>query len=99
MVEPFAAAAYALEPGKISDVVKTRFGYHIITVTERKEAKVTTLEQVAVTIGEQLKADKLAKLRQRVITELKDAAKIVYPKPAKLPDEKGAPAVVPPGAP
>ncbi|MEP0545345.1 MAG: peptidylprolyl isomerase [Rhodothermales bacterium] len=38
MVEPFANAAYDLENvGDVSDIVETRFGYHLIKLTGRKE--------------------------------------------------------------
>ncbi len=65
MVEPFAAAAFALKTGEITDIVETRFGYHIIKVTDKKVAVVVPLERALETIREQLKAKKIGELKQR----------------------------------
>ena len=46
MVPDFERVAFALKPGEISDVVKTQYGYHIITVTERKEGEAKPFDQV-----------------------------------------------------
>ena len=39
MVFPFEEAAYNTEVGEISEIVRTRFGYHFLEVTDRRKAR------------------------------------------------------------
>ena len=46
MVPPFSEATLALEIGEISDLVRTRFGFHIIKLLDIQSQRVQSLEEV-----------------------------------------------------
>ena len=74
MVEPFAAAAFALKVGQVSDPVKTPFGYHIIKVTEIKKGTDVKFDDVKQVIKQNLMEEKA----QVLIKQLLEKAKIEY---------------------
>jgi peptidyl-prolyl cis-trans isomerase C len=96
MVPAFDKVAFELEVGKISDVVETQYGFHIIKVTDRKEASTTSFDQVKESLMNEVAQKKLRDLAMKCVEELRSQAKIVYP-PGKEP-KPAAPPVVPGGA-
>lgn len=72
----FEEAAFKLKKDEISAPVKSSFGYHIIKVTDRKEATNPTLEDKKDEIRKQLENQKVYQESSAYIQELKDKATI-----------------------
>lgn len=46
MVPNFEATAFSLKKGEISNVIKTEYGFHIVQVTDREDARVKPFDEV-----------------------------------------------------
>lgn len=78
MVPEFSDVAFKLEPGKISDPVKSQFGWHIIKVEEKRNRKPPEFDQVKAQIEtyvtRKAQADYVGKLRESAKIERFDQA-------------------------
>jgi peptidyl-prolyl cis-trans isomerase D len=54
MVPEFDAAVFAMQPGQVSDLVKTQYGYHIIKLVDKKPATTRPYAQVRQQLHDQL---------------------------------------------
>ena len=98
MVPEFEKAALALKPGEISDPVRTRFGYHIIKLTDIKKGKPADFEQTKESIRKQLIMQKKKELFDAYVEKLKTESNITkdedvvaaIPLPWEAAEESGA---------
>lgn len=75
MVKPFEDAVVAAEVGKVTEPVKSDFGYHLILVKETRVAAQPTLDE----IREELAAEIENKAIEEKIAALTEAAKVERP--------------------
>ena len=68
----FAEAAFKLEPGKVSEPVKTQYGWHIIRVEEKRERPVPSLDEVRAQIEDYVRK----RAQEEAVKKLLDGAKI-----------------------
>ena len=86
MVPEFEAAAFKLKPNSISEVIQTNYGYHIIYVTDRKEAGQEPYEKVQNDIKEYIQNQKQVELVDNLIESKKKNSTIEFVDPAYNPE-------------
>jgi peptidyl-prolyl cis-trans isomerase D len=93
MVPEFDDAVFKMEPGTISDPVKTQLGYHIIKLVEKRAASTKPIEEVKPQITDQLtwekaqaRAAEMATAIEKEITKLADLDRVAKERGLKVQD-------------
>jgi peptidyl-prolyl cis-trans isomerase D len=61
-VAPFADALFAMQPGQVSDPVKTQYGYHVIRLDEVRPAHVRSFDEVRTDLEGEYRRDQAGAL-------------------------------------
>src|SRR6201996_5316486 len=95
MVPEFADAAFKLQPGQVSEPVKSQFGWHIIKVEERRMKTFPPFDQVkdqaARYVAQKAQSDLIASLHNAAKIELFDANGKPLPEAPPTDPTKAAP--------
>lgn len=76
LVPEVEEVCYSMQPGDISGIVKTNFGYHVIKLTERKAPRVKELDEVRDVVRQSLKRLKQKTLFNDFVEKLKERSQI-----------------------
>ena len=70
MVKPFEEVAFSLEPGVVSEPVRSPFGFHLIRVEEKKAAHVVPFETAREQIAREMAREEVARQEARAKAEV-----------------------------
>lgn len=78
-VPEFDQAVFTAKPGEITEVVRTKFGFHIIKIDSMEAARSYELEEVRDRITDTLRREKKGNVMRDLIDDLRSKAKIEAP--------------------
>ena len=76
MVPAFEEAAFTLQSGQMSEVVRTQFGYHIIKAEERKAARALSFDEAQPQVKQDLTQQQTLDRYQQYVEKLRGKAKV-----------------------
>jgi len=76
MAAEFEKVAFALKPGEVSEPIRTKFGFHVIKVEERRKVAPKPFEEVQDQMRERLLQGQMEKYTQQYIQELRQKATV-----------------------
>jgi peptidyl-prolyl cis-trans isomerase C len=87
MVPEFEMIAFSLKTNELSDVVTTKFGYHILLITDHQPASERSFDDVKADIEKYLRANKDREIATEHAKQLRETGKyeILLPKPEPVP--------------
>jgi peptidyl-prolyl cis-trans isomerase C len=71
MVKPFEDAAFSMNPGEVSNIVVTSFGFHLIKVTDKKPGRIIPYDESKERIKQHLQRVKFLEEKNSYVAELK----------------------------
>ena len=77
-VKPFEDAAFSLKQGQVSDIVETRFGYHILKIMDKKPETRLEFDEVKTQVSKFLNDEKTTRYQNNYVNKLKQAAVIEF---------------------
>jgi peptidyl-prolyl cis-trans isomerase C len=76
MVKSFEEAAFRLQPGEVSEIVETGYGYHLIMVIDKKPETTIAYKDVKDRLEQHLKREKVRKEVSLYVEKLEEKAKV-----------------------
>jgi peptidyl-prolyl cis-trans isomerase D len=73
MVPEFDKAVFAMKAGELSGIVTTEYGYHIVKVNEKENARVKPFEEVKADLAAELKKQRITEQVQKTADGVHDA--------------------------